>query len=69
MHDFVSSLVEALVIVLGVSLLSLGLRTGIVVAIAIPIVMSATFLCMYLFDIGLHKISLGALILALGLLV
>jgi len=68
-HDFVSSLVEALVIVLGVSLLSLGFRTGLVVAIAIPIVMSATFLCMYLFDIGLHKISLGALILALGLLV
>ena len=68
-QDFVRSLVEALVIVLGVSLLSLGLRTGVVVAIAIPIVMAATFLCMYLFDIGLHKISLGALILALGLLV
>jgi multidrug efflux pump len=68
-QDFVRSLVEALVIVLGVSLLSLGLRTGIVVAISIPIVMAATFLCMHLFDIGLHKISLGALILALGLLV
>lgn len=68
-QDFVHSLVEALVIVLGVSLLSLGLRTGIVVAISIPIVMAATFLCMYLYGIGLHKISLGALILALGLLV
>ncbi|MGV3581862.1 MAG: efflux RND transporter permease subunit [Methylophilus sp.] len=68
-QDFVRSLVEALVIVLGVSLLSLGLRTGIVVAISIPIVMAATFLCMHIFDIGLHKISLGALILALGLLV
>ncbi|OZA05085.1 MAG: multidrug transporter AcrB [Methylophilaceae bacterium 17-44-8] len=68
-QDFVSSLVEALVIVLGVSLLSLGLRTGIVVAISIPIVMAATFLLMHYFDIGLHKISLGALILALGLLV
>lgn len=68
-QDFVKSLVEALVIVLGVSLLSLGLRTGIVVAISIPIVMAATFLCMHVFDIGLHKISLGALILALGLLV
>ena len=68
-NDFVGSLVEALVIVLGVSLLSLGLRTGIVVAISIPVVLSATFLLMYLFDIGLHKISLGALILALGLLV
>jgi multidrug efflux pump len=68
-QDFVHSLIEALVIVLGVSLLSLGLRTGIVVAISIPIVMAATFLCMNLFGIGLHKISLGALILALGLLV
>ncbi|WP_047540241.1 efflux RND transporter permease subunit [Methylotenera versatilis] len=68
-NDFVMSLVEALVIVLGVSLISLGLRTGIVVAITIPVVLAATFLVMNLFDIGLHKISLGALILALGLLV
>jgi multidrug efflux pump len=68
-NDFVESLVEALVIVLGVSLLSLGLRTGIVVAISIPVVLAATFLVMHIFDIGLHKISLGALILALGLLV
>lgn len=68
-NDFVVSLIEALVIVLGVSLLSLGLRTGIVVAITIPIVLAATFLVMHIFDIGLHKISLGALILALGLLV
>lgn len=68
-NDFVTSLIEALVIVLGVSLLSLGLRTGIVVAITIPVVLAATFLVMQLFDIGLHKISLGALILALGLLV
>ena len=68
-NDFVHSLIEALVIVLGVSLLSLGLRTGIVVAISIPIVLAATFLVMQFFDIGLHKISLGALILALGLLV
>ncbi len=68
-NDFVKSLIEALVIVLGVSLLSLGLRTGIVVAIAIPVVLAATFLGMSWFDIGLHKISLGALILALGLLV
>ena len=68
-NDFVQSLVEALVIVLGVSLISLGLRTGIVVAITIPVVLAATFLVMHLFDIGLHKISLGALILALGLLV
>ena len=68
-NDFVKSLVEALVIVLGVSLLSLGWRSGIVVAITIPVVLAATFLLMNLLDIGLHKISLGALILALGLLV
>ncbi|HEY0561843.1 MAG TPA: efflux RND transporter permease subunit, partial [Methylophilus sp.] len=68
-QDFVRSLIEALVIVLGVSLLSLGLRTGIVVAIVIPVVMATTFLLMHQFNIGLHKISLGALILALGLVV
>ncbi len=68
-NDFVRSLAEALIIVLAVSLLSLGWRTGIVVAISIPIVLAATFLLMDWFDIGLHKISLGALILALGLLV
>ncbi len=68
-NDFVKSLIEALVIVLGVSLLSLGLRTGVVVAIAIPVVLAATFWGMSLLNIGLHKISLGALILALGLLV
>lgn len=68
-NDFVKSLIEALIIVLGVSLLSLGWRSGIVVAIVIPVVLAATFLWMNLLDIGLHKISLGALILALGLLV
>ena len=68
-NDFVRSLAEALVIVLAVSLLSLGWRTGIVVAVAIPIVLAGTFLLMDWLDIGLHKISLGALILALGLLV
>ena len=68
-NDFVKSLVEALVIVLSVSLLSLGWRTGIVVAITIPIVLAATFMLMNFMNIGLHKISLGALILALGLLV
>ncbi len=67
--EFVHSLAEALVIVLGVSLLSLGWRTGIVVAITIPLVLAVTFFMMKLFDVGLHKISLGALILALGLLV
>jgi multidrug efflux pump len=68
-NDFVKSLLEALVIVLGVSLISLGWRSGIVVAVTIPVVLAATFLVMHLLDIGLHKISLGALILALGLLV
>jgi len=68
-NDFVQSLIEALIIVLAVSLLSLGLRSGIVVAISIPLVLAGTFLCMQLNDIGLHKISLGTLILALGLLV
>jgi multidrug efflux pump len=68
-HEFVKSLTEAVVIVLAVSLLSLGLRSGIVVAISIPIVLAVTFWLMYLFGVGLHKISLGALILALGLLV
>jgi len=68
-NDFVKSLVEALVIVLGVSLLSLGWRSGIVVAITIPVVLASTFLVMDILNIGLHKISLGALILALGLLV
>ncbi|MEO6118776.1 MAG: efflux RND transporter permease subunit [Methylotenera sp.] len=68
-NDFVSSLIEALVIVLSVSLISLGWRSGVVVAITIPVVLASTFLVMYMLNIGLHKISLGALILALGLLV
>jgi multidrug efflux pump len=54
-------------IVLAVSLVSLRLRTGLVVAVAIPLVLAATFVGMWLADIGLHKISLGALILSLGL--
>ena len=67
--QFVRSLAEAVVIVLAVSLVSLGLRTGLVVAVSIPLVLAATFLGMASLDIGLHKISLGALILSLGLLV
>jgi multidrug efflux pump len=68
-NEFVRSLTEAVIIVLVVSFFSLGLRTGLVVALSIPLVLAGTFLFMRLFDIGLHKISLGALILALGLLV
>ncbi|AMO78199.1 efflux RND transporter permease subunit [Pseudomonas citronellolis] len=67
--EFVRVLAEALVIVLLVSFFSLGLRTGLVVALSIPLVLAMTFVCMRYFDIGLHKISLGALVLALGLLV
>ncbi|MBS0458023.1 MAG: efflux RND transporter permease subunit [Proteobacteria bacterium] len=67
--EFVHVLAEAVVIVLLVSFFSLGLRTGSVVALAIPLVLAMTFTAMKLFDIGLHKISLGALVLALGLLV
>ena len=67
--DFVSTLREAVIIVLAVSFLSLGLRTGIVVAGCIPLVLAAVFCGMYIFGIDLHKVSLGALIISLGLLV
>ncbi|MEX5574456.1 efflux RND transporter permease subunit [Pseudomonas lijiangensis] len=67
--EFVQVLAEALVIVLLVSFFSLGVRTGMVVALAIPLVLAMTFATMYYLGIGLHKISLGALVLALGLLV
>ncbi len=67
--EFVQVLMEALVIVLLVSFFSLGWRTGMVVALSIPLVLAITFASMKYFDIGLHKISLGALVLALGLMV
>ncbi len=67
--EFVRVLVEALIIVLLVSFFSLGMRTGLVVALSIPLVLAMTFALMHYFGIGLHKISLGALVLALGLLV
>jgi len=67
--EFVHVLTEAVIIVLAVSLFSLGLRTGLVVAVSIPLVLAMTFAVMHYFGIGLHKISLGALVLALGLLV
>jgi multidrug efflux pump len=68
-NEFMMTLAEAVVIVLAVSFLSLGMRTGIVVALSIPLVLAVTFLLMYLFKIDLQRISLGALIIALGLLV
>ena len=76
--EFVRVLIEAVLIVLAVSFISLGLHTrplridiwpGLVVGITIPLVLSITFVTMYYWGIGLHKISLGSLIIALGLLV
>lgn len=76
--EFVKVLIEAVIVVLGVSFVSLGLHTkplrldvwpGLVVAITIPLVLAVTFLVMFYWGVGLHKISLGALIIALGLLV
>jgi multidrug efflux pump subunit AcrB len=66
---FIRVLIEAVVIVLAVSFVSLGLRAGLVVAAAIPLVLAMTFAGMMLAGIGLQRISLGALIIALGLLV
>ena len=77
-NEFLKVLAEAVLIVLAVSFISLGLHTkpwridvrpGLVVALTIPLVLAATFLAMRIFGIDLHKISLGALIIALGLLV
>jgi multidrug efflux pump subunit AcrB len=66
---FTEALFEAVAIVLGISFLSLGLRAGLVVAIAIPLVLAITFVVMAYTGISLQRISLGALIIALGLLV
>jgi multidrug efflux pump len=78
-NEFVGVLIEAIVIVLAVSFISLGLhfkprfridwRPGLVVGITIPLVLAITFVTMYYWGVGLHKISLGSLIIALGLLV
>ena len=67
--EFIKTLIEAIVIVLAVSFLSLGWRPGIVVAIAIPLVLAITFVVMKLAGVSLQRISLGALIIGLGLLV
>jgi multidrug efflux pump len=77
-NEFLRTLAEAVLIVLAVSFVALGLHTrplrldvrpGLVVALTIPLVLAVTFLFMRIFNIDLHKISLGALIIALGLLV
>jgi multidrug efflux pump subunit AcrB len=67
--EFVKSFIEALAIVLLVSFLSLGWRTGIVVALSVPLVLAIVFIVMYATGQDLHRITLGALIIALGLLV
>jgi multidrug efflux pump len=66
---FIRALFEAVAIVLVVSFISLGLRAGMVVALVIPLVLAATFLGMAIFGIDLHRVSTGALVIALGLLV
>jgi len=68
-NEFVKTLAEAVIIVLIVCFLSLGLRCGAIVALCIPLVITGVFVCMKAFGIDLHKVSLGALIIALGLLV
>lgn len=67
--DFMEALLEAIAIVLGISFLSLGMRAGMVVACSIPLVLATVFIAMQIFGIDLQRISLGALIIALGLLV
>jgi multidrug efflux pump len=66
---FTRALFEAIVIVLAISFISLGLRAGLVVAISIPLVLAITFVVMLYTGVSLQRISLGALIIALGLLV
>jgi len=66
---FTEAFLEAIAIVLLVSILSLGMRAGLVVAISIPLVLAVTFVILYVWGISLQRISLGALIIALGLLV
>jgi multidrug efflux pump subunit AcrB len=68
-EEFISSLLEALAIVLVVSFISLGVRTGVIVAMSVPLVLAITFVAMLLLGIDFQRISLGALIIALGLLV
>jgi multidrug efflux pump len=68
-NEFMKTLAEAIIIVLAVSFFSLGFRSGLVVALCIPLVLAVTFLIMMLYGINFQRISLGALIIALGLLV
>jgi multidrug efflux pump len=67
--EFTRSFMEALIIVLCVSFVSLGFRTGVIVALSVPLVLAVVFMAMSALGIDLHRISLGALIIGLGLLV
>src|ERR1017187_3007926 len=67
--EFVHSFIEALAIVLFVSFVALGWRTGIVVALSVPLVLAIVFIVMNAMSLDLHRITLGALIIALGLMV
>jgi len=68
-HEFMKALCEAIAIVLGISFFSLGVRAGMVVTFSIPLVLAIVFVMMEILGIDLQRISLGALIIALGLLV
>ena len=67
--EFTQALIEAVAIVLGISFISLGVRAGTVVALSIPLVLAVVFLGMRIWGIDLQRVSLGALIISLGLLV
>ncbi len=67
--EFSKSLYEAILIVLGISLFTLGKRCGYIISVCIPLILLGTFCFMYAMNIDLHKISLGALIISLGMLV
>jgi multidrug efflux pump subunit AcrB len=68
-NDFIKSLLQAIVVIVLVMMATLGLRTGVVVSTLIPTTLLATFLVMSFFDIGLHQMSIAALIISLGMLV
>ena len=68
-NDFMVSLLEAIAIVLVVSLMTLGRKSGYVISCCIPLVLTCSMVGMYLLGIDLHKVSLGALVIALGMLV
>lgn len=68
-NEFIKSIAEAVAIVLFISFLSLGIRTGFVISLCIPMVFAGVFIIMYIFGIDMHTVSLGSLIIALGLLV